>query len=859
MDPPTSSPSRTVAVSLGLSSRRSRIRSIKGDAEAQQPRGLVARYNYDFNHHQRKQNDKLCPFRVKTIVSRTLGILSVYVLFQSSEVLLSSITASVKLGASNEVHSIESKSFQGSDDASSTNLRKDGSNKEAETETLKIMSFVVLSLMTIIFISMFLRLPENITWRSIQAQFCCSLVVHFQGLLALQTNDGRALTMLKGVAGAGLEGIFLLSLMIMLLSKQRLWANGLVCLLGIFSIMILCATVTFFKKTGLPSVPDMFGVISGLRGARAYIKAESAGDMRRVIKGLLGAYGSALPSAFLVWKEGQRDALTFNSNAIGTDISREQRRRSILYFFMLFMALVVVYCLDAWVPIFHVYASICGSFIFSPGKSHIELLDHIGKSADGAPNLILLIHDSLSGEYAMTREESVGLMPFLQKEFQSNDNEFFFLEDTRSVSGDTMECLPAITSGCLPLNDKKGKAIASSTNMATQAKMRGYQTLSFSSSPLNMKGTKYFMIEDALSVNFDRIWHPGVTREPAVNAEAQSDRLMGKHFQSWIQEWSQNTTKAPFFAQFYYFDAHYPFFSGESNSSNRLDGMLMMVDKGIEDIFSYLNDVGELDNTIVVVSGDHGETYTGALWGRLAGWDANVLHPLTFMYVPKRLSARNPDIVTNLNHNRQQLVSTLDLFPTMLHILDGISSKNEYNVTDNDCVRGYDLLSKKIDPERIAWSFPSIQSNLNSDRGIIGVHYRRSSLVCRFGWPKDNHLKILTYDKIVGSRAEKEEGGDVPTMDEWRSLLERNESVNGMPHIAMNSKYFKTLLNKLDGFSNKVQLRNNNMNYCGSCYWIFRVTCDQRMDYMMTKYELAPEQALLAVMENVQCTRNQLQ
>ena len=54
----------------------------------------------------------------------------------------------------------------------------------------------------------------------------------------------------------------------------------------------------------------------------------------------------------------------------------------------------------------------------------------------------------------MTREEAVKLMPFLQMKFQSNDEEFFVFENMRTVSGDTVDCVPAIVSGCLPLHEK---------------------------------------------------------------------------------------------------------------------------------------------------------------------------------------------------------------------------------------------------------------------------------------------------------------------------------------------------------------------------------------------------------------------
>jgi len=806
--------------------------------------------------------------------------------FRSLQVYLSNESFTKKVKKTGGAHNVvEEGSKKGSDGAMMTKRLRDHSSsgnndniksKKAQTLTLdtKIVSFILLSLMADFVIPKFLYLPGNITWQSIRAQFCTSLMFQFQGLMTLQANDGRTLAMLKGVAGAGLEGIFLLSLMIMLLSKRRLWANVLVCVLGIVSIMCLYSTVTFMRKTGSPSLPEMSMVISGLRDARSYIKAEGKDDMRAMIKGVLGAYVSGVPSAILVWSVGRRDdnATLNNRRAPNVEqhrISNKQCCRSVLYFSVLFMALAILYCYDAWAPIFHIYASVCGSFIFPPpgsSEAYTETIEQ-GKPAATADstNLILLIHDSLSGEYAMTRKEAVEKMPFLQKKFQSNDGDFFVFENARTVSGDTIDCVPAIVSGCLPLNKREGAATAYSTNMATQAKMRGYQTLSFSSSSFSMKGTRYWMIQDALSINFDQIWHPGVTGEPLVNEAAQSDRLMGKHFESWIREWNQNsTTKTPFFAQFYYYGAHHPYYSENKTSSNRLDDrlneMLKTVDKGIEDIFGYLDDARQLDNTIVVVSGDHGDMYKEH-YGRLHIWDADVLRPLMFMYVPKRLSTKYPEIVTNLNHNRQQLVSTLDLFPTMLHMLDGISSEKDYDgVTDFNCMRGYDLLSKKIDSERVAWSFPS---DLYPRRGIIGVHYRRSSLVNRFGWPKRNHLEVITYNEAIGSLTENEkEAGDddVLTFDEWKSivLVKGTNGLHGMPNVGMNSPSVKYLIDSLDRSAELAQSKLDieaklvvhdkqeevkeivewvEKIWCGSCkFQNTDFTCDKRVAFLVDKY-----------------------
>ncbi|KAL7462166.1 hypothetical protein ACHAXS_002557 [Conticribra weissflogii] len=138
-------------------------------------------------------------------------------------------------------------------------------------------------------------------------------------------------------------------------------------------------------------------------------------------------------------------------------------------------------------PIFHTYASLCASFFFEPPGSSASRprtslkFDH---NAKDSPNVLLIIHESLSGEYSLTHDSAVQAMPFFQEMFQSNRTDFFVFENSRSVSGDTADCVTAITSGCLPLDHPEGLDVALSDNLATQAQMRGFDTISFSSRKL---------------------------------------------------------------------------------------------------------------------------------------------------------------------------------------------------------------------------------------------------------------------------------------------------------------------------------------------------------------------------------------
>ena len=54
----------------------------------------------------------------------------------------------------------------------------------------------------------------------------------------------------------------------------------------------------------------------------------------------------------------------------------------------------------------------------------------------------------------------------------------------------------------------------------------------------------------------------------------------------------------------------------------------------------------------------------------------------------------------------------------------------------------------------------------------------------------------------------------------------------------------------------KTEELRSNSTYCGSCHWAIGVTCDARLDYMMGKYALSPEEAFKHVMERAACKRN---
>jgi hypothetical protein len=286
------------------------------------------------------------------------------------------------------------------------------------------------------------------------------------------------------------------------------------------------------------------------------------------------------------------------------------------------------------------------------------------------------------------------------------------------------------------------------------------------------------MTQHQLVTNFDQTFDPTVTNDPLVNPPGQDDREMVKHFRTWLkQRQEEGNGERPFFAQFYYFNAHYPFFNYENRTSDsRLDGMLETVDQSIEIIFQFLKETEHLDNTIIIGTADHGERRSPSVYGRLREWSRDILHVPMYIHMPRKLF-KTKELYENLRYNTHQLISTLDIFPTIMHLLKGTSQEN-YPVMDEHCVRGYDLLESKIAADRIAWSFPGVSKDISREkRGNMAMHTgTSSSLLHRFGWPKDNNLTVVEYAPIIGCSNHPETAhreSKLLDLEEWKSVAQK--------------------------------------------------------------------------------------
>ena len=90
------------------------------------------------------------------------------------------------------------------------------------------------------------------------------------------------------------------------------------------------------------------------------------------------------------------------------------------------------------------------------------------------------------------------------------------------------------------------------------------------------------------------------------------------------------------------------------------DGGIRYLDQELEDLFSYLRQIGRFDNTLLIVSADHGDTLgENGHWGHGVDTCQREVHiPLLVKYPRQTL----PKVVTSL-------VSEVDLLPTVIDVV----------------------------------------------------------------------------------------------------------------------------------------------------------------------------------------------
>lgn len=479
------------------------------------------------------------------------------------------------------------------------------------------------------------------------------------------------------------------------------------------------------------------------------------------------------------------------------------------------------YALGCWCPVLHASLSFMGGFVFTPEGSltSIENATVLASAATTAalaakpPNVIYMLHESLSGAYALDRPEGRKATPFFHEMMEHKDA-FYVFNKARSVSGDTRDCMTTLATGCLPVT-QDGKVLAQGRSIATEFKKQGYSTASFSTAILNMENTQWGHLQNYFTSNFDHIEDPGRRDLKLVNSEGAEDASFIPLFRDWV---NKNKNGTQFYAQFYQFDSHFPYLLANDDCKladhpweNRLFCSMQSFDRNLKDIFNILNETGQLNNTIIVGSSDHGEfvqlTQRVGRYARLGTLNSHILKPLSYMYLPSHLvPAKNRAI---LRQNTKRMVSTLDFFPTLQNILYG---GNQETTQDNrtvagaadtlsklerrHCVTGFDLLDTELSQDRVVVSWNTISGKPNSRLLALSTGDDSALYINE----KADELHQLVFDNCTAHKSTEPCTKTLSKKDlfHWKNVIAGMQNSNFVNEVVKTSDFLNFINNRID-------------------------------------------------------------
>ncbi len=244
--------------------------------------------------------------------------------------------------------------------------------------------------------------------------------------------------------------------------------------------------------------------------------------------------------------------------------------------------------------------------------------------------------------------------------------------------------------------------------LASAFKAHGYETAAFVAA---------FVLDSRFGLNrgfdvYDDEVGEGVLMR---RADAVTDRALA---------WLRGVERRPFFVWVHYFDPHKPYDPPEAFRAigkDAYDGEVAFVDSQILRILRWLEESGFADDTLVVVAGDHGESFGehGEEGHAMFLYQTNLRVPLLLAH--PRLRGRGAHV--------GETVELADVFPTVLDLFGWSPPR--------------DLLSRSL--------APALQGEALADReSYAESHYVRHT----YGWAEQRSLTDRRFKYVSSTRPE---------------------------------------------------------------------------------------------------------
>ncbi len=281
------------------------------------------------------------------------------------------------------------------------------------------------------------------------------------------------------------------------------------------------------------------------------------------------------------------------------------------------------------------------------------------------PNIVIIIHESWSKRPLDIFGYECKCMPFLSNWMKSESDHFFKFEKAYTTSTFTELSLPYLWTGSSIQSSKED--LHRAPFIWSFAKQLGYQTILVSSQQYSANNFDLFLGMDKPDVYLTQ----DHLNYPLVN-DAGMDDLKAIHY---FNEAIKNKGSSKVLAIFNSNGMHTPYQSRSlmlnevPQQGSRFKNALYILDKGMEQIYQSLKQKNRLENTLFIITSDHGSgDYSYRKMPRALNFYEEVVNIPLLIKVPANWKSDHPLWIQNLQQNQGRLISHMDILPTLLSV-----------------------------------------------------------------------------------------------------------------------------------------------------------------------------------------------
>lgn len=374
-------------------------------------------------------------------------------------------------------------------------------------------------------------------------------------------------------------------------------------------------------------------------------------------------------------------------------------------------------------------------------------------------NLLVIVFESLRKQNMSLYGYHRKTTPFLDSIIQKRNNEFFVFQNTFTSSTTTMLAVPGILSGITPYQDPK--LLHTMPLIWDYAKLVKKTNFYITSHDLHWYNFDMYYSNEKL----DHLWTKSINGLPYYNDFGINDKFTVDHFNDFV------TKNMNFFGVLQFNTNHYPYtnniniWSGEK--IDEYDNTIYLQDYYLKKIFENLEKNKLLDNTIIILVGDHGEAFNEhkCIGHMEINYIETISVPLIF-FIPQKY--QNHINLDNLKENLSKITTNMDVVPTILDI--------------------YDFNSKQISEIKSKFETKSLLGNIDDNRIIITMNNNR---IARYKVGVSAIDKNYHYFYRINVNPYREE------IYSWQNdKLEQNNLINTLPDSIKN--YYKNYLKQYE-------------------------------------------------------------